>query len=172
MESDDTSNSQAKSFFGTFVLIYAVLNIVAFFIMLLTTEWSILTDDEGSPLWASVIFMTMGMIAALFCGVGPALVLSKKRKSGWMYAFPIALLLIGVSGAILWEFTEQSVFSYTVLLCTLPAAPIYNCLVFNHSPFFDYMPNALVVTAPILYALVIYLAFVISRKRALRRVPA
>ena len=83
MESVDTSNSQAKSFFGTFVLIYAVLNIVAFFIMLLTTEWSILTDDEGSPLWASVIFMTMGMIAALFCGVGPALVLSKKRKSGW-----------------------------------------------------------------------------------------
>ena len=168
MESSEPQYSQAKSFFGTFVLFYAVLNILAFFILLLTTRWSMLTDDGGSLLMAGVIFMTMGIIAALICGIGPVLVLSKRRKSGWMYAFPIALLIVGVSGAILWELTEQSLFSYTVLLCTLPAAPIYNCLVFNHSPLFDYMANALVVMAPILYASVIYLAFVVSRKRALR----
>ena len=172
MESIETQNSPTKSFFGTFVLIYAVLNIIAFFIMLLTTKWSILTDDEGSPLAASVIFMTMGILAALICGVGPALVLRKKGKSGWMYAFPIALLIVGVSGAILWELTEQSVYSYIVLLCTLPAAPIYNCLVFNYSPLFDYMANALVVMAPILYASVIYLSGFVAQKRALRAIEA
>ena len=79
-------------------------------------------------------------------------------------------LMIGVSGALLWKFTNLSVFSYAVLVCTLPAAPIYNCLVFNHSPFFDYMANALVGIAPLLYALVIYFTFLISRKRALRTV--
>lgn len=59
-------------------------------------------------------------------------------------------------------------FSYAVLICTFPAAPIYNCLVFNHSPLFDYMANAFVFIAPLLYALVIYLAFIVSRKRTLR----
>jgi hypothetical protein len=131
-----------------------------------------LTDDGGSLLMAGVIIMTMGIMAALICGIGPALVLSKRRKSGWMYAFPIALLIVGVSGAILWELTEQSVFSYAVFLCTLPAAPIYNCLVFNHSPFFDYMANALVVMAPILYASVIYLSGFVAQKRALRAIEA
>ena len=58
--------------------------------------------------------------------------------------------------------------SYAVLICTFPAAPIYNCLVFNHSPLFDDMANALVFIAPLLYALVIYLAFIASRKRTLR----
>lgn len=163
MESPEPQNSQTKSFFGTFVLIYAVLNIVAFFILLLTTKWSMITSEE-SPLMAGAVFMIIGIITALICGVGPALVFRKKRKSGWMYAFPIALLIVGVLGAVLWELTEQSVFSYAVLLCTFPAAPTYNCLVFNHSPLFDYMANALVVMAPILYALVLYLAFVVSRK--------
>lgn len=60
MESVDTSNSQAKSFFGTFVLFYAVLNILAFFILLLTTKWSMLTDDGGSLLMAGVIFYDHG----------------------------------------------------------------------------------------------------------------
>ena len=163
MENIETQKKPSKLFFGTFVLIYAVLNIVAFFIMLLTTKWSMITSEE-SPLLAGAVFMIIGIITALICGVGPALVLRKKRKSGWMYAFPIALLIVGVSGAILWKYTKQSVFSYAVLLCTFPAAPLYNCLAFNHSPLFDYMANALVVMAPILYALVIYLAFVVSRK--------
>ena len=164
MEIIETQNSQAKSFFGTFVLIYAVLNIVAFFIMLLTTKWGVPTGGKDSPFIAGLVFMILGIAAALVCGVGPALVLRKKEASGWIFAFPIALLLIGVSGAILWELSEQSVFSYAVLLCTFPAAPMYNCLVFNHSPLFDYMANALVVMAPVLYASVLYLAFVVSRK--------
>ena len=171
MENIETQKSPTKSFFGTFVLIYAVLNIVAFFILLLTSKWSMITSDE-SPLLAGAIFTIIGVITALICGVGPALVLRKKRKSGWMYAFPIALLIVGVSGAILWELTEQSVFSYAVFFCTLPAAPIYNCLVFNHSPFFDYMANALVVMAPILYASVIYLSGFVAQKRALRAIEA
>ena len=164
MESIETQNSPTKSFFGTFVLIYAVLNIVAFLIMLLTTKCGAMTDDKSSPFMAGLVFMFIGIAAALICGVGPALVLHKKAGNGWMYAFPIALLVVGISGAILWELTEQSVFSYAVLLCTFPAAPLYNCLVFNQSPLFDYMANALVIIAPILYASVIYLAFVVSRK--------
>lgn len=167
MENIETQKKPSKLFFGTFVLIYAVLNIGAFIVMLLTTQWGAMTGDKSSPFIAGLVFMFIGIAAALICGIGPALVLRKKGKNGWIYAFPIALLLIGVSGAILWEFTEQSVFSYAVLLCTFPAAPIYNCLVFNHSPLFDYMANALVVMAPILYASVIYLAFVVSRKQAL-----
>lgn len=168
MENMETQSNKKKSFFGTFVLIYLALNIIAFFIMLLTTKQSMITGDNESPLMAGVTFMIIGAIAALICGIGPALVLRKREKSGWIYAFPLALLLVGVSGAILWEFTQLSVFSYAVLICTFPAAPIYNCLVFNHSPLFDYMDNALVFIAPLLYALVIYLAFIVSRKRTLR----
>ena len=172
MENIEPKDIQTKSFFGTFVLIYAVLNVVAFFILLLTSKWGTLTGDKSSPFMAGLVFMFIGIAAALICGVGPALVLRKKRKSGWMYAFPIALLIAGVSGAILWELTEQSVFSYAVLLCTSLAAPLYNCLVFNHSPLFNYMANALVVMAPILYASVIYLSVLVSQKRALRAVEA
>ena len=142
--------------------------IIAFFIMLLTTKWSMITGDKESPLMAGVTFMISGVIASLICGIGPALVLRKREKSGWIYAFPLALLLVGVSGAVLWELTQLSVFSYAVLICTFPAAPIYNCLVFNHSPLFDYMANALVFIAPLLYALVIYLASIVSRKRTLQ----
>ena len=169
MEQLKTPANKTKSFYGTFALIYVVLNIFAFLIMLLTTKWSIINGGEKSNVFAAgSTFMVVGIVAALICGVGPALVLYKGWKSAWMYAFPVALLLIGVSGAMLWKFTNLSVFSYVVLVCTLPAAPIYNCLVFNHSPFFDYMANALVGIAPFLYALVIYLAFIVSRKRTLR----
>ena len=171
MEQLETPVNKTKSFYGTFALIYVVLNIFAFLIMLLTTKWSILNGgDKGEIIAAGSIFMVFGIVVALICGIGPALVLHKGLKKGWMYAFPVALLLIGVSGAMLWKFTNLSVFSYAVLVCTLPAAPIYNCLVFNHSPFFDYMATALVGIAPLLYALVIYFTFLISRKRALRTV--
>jgi len=171
MEQLETPVNKTKSFYGTFALIYVMLNIFAFLIMILTTRWSILNGgDKGEIIVAGSTFMIIGIIAALICGIGPALVLHKGWKKGWMYAFPVALLLIGVSGAMLWKFTNLSVFSYAVLVCTLPAAPIYNCLVFNHSPFFDYMATALVGIAPLLYALVIYFTFLISRKRALRTV--
>ena len=171
MEQLETPANKTKSFYGTFALIYVVLNIFAFLIMLLTTKWSIMDGGEKSNVFAAgSTFMVVGVIAALICGIGPALVLHKGWKSGWIYAFPVALFLIGVSGALLWKFTNLSVFSYAVLVCTLPAAPIYNCFVFNHSPFFDYMATALVGIAPLLYALVIYLTFLISRKRVLRTV--
>lgn len=172
MENIETQNNKTKSFFGTFVFICLALNIIAFFIMLLTTKWSMITGDKESPLMAGVTFMISGVIASLICGIGPALVLCKREKSGWIYAFPLALLLVGVSGAVLWELTQLSVFSYAVLICTFPAAPIYNCLVFNHSPLFDYMANALVFIAPLLYALVIYLASIVSRKRTLQPIQS
>ena len=52
------------SFYGTFVLIYTVLNIAAFVILLLTTEWSVLSDDEGDGFWAGFCFMAIGIAAA------------------------------------------------------------------------------------------------------------
>ena len=46
MEQLETPVNKTKSFYGTFALIYVVLNIIAFLIMLLTTKWSIINGGE------------------------------------------------------------------------------------------------------------------------------
>lgn len=158
----------SKSFYRTFVLIYTVLNVVAFFIMLLTTRWSIMTDDATDGISAGIFFMVCGIAAALICGICPALVLHMRGKRGWLYAFPSALLLISVVCAILWRLTESDVYSWVVFICTLPAAPAYNCFVFTGSPFIGFMEHGLVAISPLLYAIVIYFAYQLSYKRALR----
>lgn len=40
-------NCKPGKFYGTFVAIYAVLNVVAFIILLATTKWEVLMDDEA-----------------------------------------------------------------------------------------------------------------------------
>ena len=69
------NNNNGKTFYGRFALIYAVLNIAAFFILLLTTEWSVLADDEGDGFWIGFWFMVIGIAAALIYGIGPAIML-------------------------------------------------------------------------------------------------
>ena len=82
MEQLETPANKTKSFYGTFALIYVVLNIFAFLIMLLTTKWSIMDGGEKSNVFAAgSTFMVVGVIAALICGIGPALVLHKGWKS-------------------------------------------------------------------------------------------
>lgn len=168
MKNNENKCGSSKSFYGTFALIYTALNVFAFFIMLSTTKWDILMDDEADGFHAGVLFMVCGIAAALICGIGPALVLHNNTKKGWMYAFPSALLLIGTACAALWKLTESAIYSWIVLVCTLPAAPIYNCFVFNGSPFAGFMELGLVAISPIIYALVIYLAYCFSQKKVLR----
>ena len=168
MKNNENKCGSSKSFYGTFALIYIALNVFAFFIMLSTTKWDILMDDEADGFHAGVLFMVCGIAAALICGIGPALVLHNNTKKGWMYAFPSALLLIGTACAALWKLTESAIYSWIVLVCTLPAAPIYNCFVFNGSPFVGFMELGLVAISPIIYALVIYLAYCFSQKKVLR----
>ena len=136
--------------------------------MLSTTKWDRLMDDEADGFYAGVLFMVCGIVAALICGIGPALVLHKNRKKGWLYAFPSALLLIGTACAALWKLSESAIYSWIVLVCTLPAAPIYNCFVFNGSPFVGFMELGVVVISPIIYALVIYFAYYFSQRNSLR----
>ena len=153
MKNSENKCGSSKSFYGTFALIYTVLNVFAFFIMLSTTKWDILMDDEADGFHAGVLFMVCGIAAALICGIGPALVLHNNTKKGWMYAFPSTLLLIGTACAALWKLTESA---------------IYNCFVFNGSPFVGFMELGLVAISPIIYALVIYLAYCFSQKKVLR----
>lgn len=160
-------NGNSKSFYGTFVLIYTVLNVVAFIIMLSTTKWDNLMDDEADGFYAGVLFMVCGIVAALICGIGPSIVLQNSEKKGWMYVFPSFLLLVGTVCAALWRLSESAICSWIVLVCTLPAAPIYNCFVFNGSPFVGFMELGLVAISPIIYALVIYLAYFFSQKNVL-----
>jgi hypothetical protein len=40
-------NCKPGKFYGTFVAIYSVLNVVAFIILISTTKWEVLMDDEA-----------------------------------------------------------------------------------------------------------------------------
>ena len=65
MKNNENKCGSSKSFYGTFALIYTALNVFAFFIMLSTTEWDILMDDEADGFHAGVLFMVCGIAAAL-----------------------------------------------------------------------------------------------------------
>ena len=56
---EEKTDNKGLSFYGTFVLIYTVLNIAAFVILLLTTEWSVLADDEGDGFWAGFFLWSL-----------------------------------------------------------------------------------------------------------------
>ena len=78
---EEKTDNKGLSFYGTFVLIYTVLNIAAFVILLLTTEWSVLADDEGDGFWAGFWFMVIGIAAALIHGIGPALMFKRRGNT-------------------------------------------------------------------------------------------
>jgi hypothetical protein len=92
---EEKTDNKGLSFYGTFVLIYTVLNIAAFLIMLLMTEWSVLADDEGDGFWAGFFFMVIGIAAALIHGIGPALTFKRRGNTRLLYLFPLAVMLVG-----------------------------------------------------------------------------
>ena len=91
----EKSDSKGLSFYGTFAIIYAVLNIAAFFINLLTTEGSVLAHCEGDGFWAGFWFMVFGIAAALIYGIGPAMMFKRRGSVKLLYIFPLAVMQIG-----------------------------------------------------------------------------
>lgn len=169
------TDNKTIPFYGTFTLIYAVLNIVALLIGILTTQRNVLLDDEGDVLVFCVIHMVFGIAAALMCGIGPALVLRKGGKSLWMYAFPAALLLVGMLSATSYRLitiSGREVFGFIAYVCMWPATPISNCFVEYKWQEMCGWDILMVFASPLLYALVIYVSYIISRKRALHAEPS
>ena len=154
---EEKTDNKGLSFYGTFVLIYTVLNIAAFVILLLTTEWSVLADDEGDGFWAGFYFMVIGIAAALIHGIGPASMFKRRGNTRLLHLFPLAVMLVGF--AVL-PF-ESLGFAYAIggfLIISL-GFPLFNCFSLTSSIFNSGIWNStwfMSVTPAVIYALVIF----------------
>ncbi len=154
---EEKTDNEGLSFYGTFMLIYTVLNIAAFVILLLTTEWSVLADDEGDGFWAGFYFMVIGIAAALIHGIGPASMFKRRGNTRLLHLFPLAVMLVGF--AVL-PF-ESLVFAYAIggfLIISL-GFPLFNCFSLTSSIFNSGIWNStwfMSVTPAVIYALVIF----------------
>jgi len=149
-------NCKPGKFYGTFVAIYSVLNVVAFIILLATTKWEVLMDDEADGFWIGFLFMVLGIVYAALWGIGPALVLRKQKYHRWMIAFPLAVFLI------LCLFFAMPTFTL-IILCFPLSSPFYNCFFYSNV---DLLLNLLTpVITPLIYASVLYLSIFISREK-------
>ena len=154
---EEKTDNEGLSFYGTFMLIYTVLNIAAFVILLLTTEWSVLADDEGDGFWAGFYFMVIGIAAALIHGIGPASMFKRRGNTRLLHLFPLAVMLVGF--AVL-PF-ESLGFAYAIggfLIISL-GFPLFNCFSLTSSIFNSGIWNStwfMSVTPAVIYALVIF----------------
>ena len=154
---EEKTDNEGLSFYGTFMLIYTVLNIAAFVILLLTTEWSVLADDEGDGFLAGFYFMVIGIAAALIHGIGPASMFKRRGNTRLLHLFPLAVMLVGF--AVL-PF-ESLVFAYAIggfLIISL-GFPLFNCFSLTSSIFNSGIWNStwfMSVTPAVIYALVIF----------------
>lgn len=158
------TDNKGLSFYGTFVLIYTVLNIAAFLIMLLTTEWSVLADDEGDGFWAGFWFMVIGIAAALIHGIGPALTFKRRGDTRLPYLFPLAVMLVGF--AVL-PF-ESLVSAIGVFLIIPLGFPLFNCFSYNSSIFNSGVWDSIwfmSVTPAVIYAMVIFVTTLFVRRK-------
>ena len=163
---EEKTDNKGLSFYGTFVLIYTVLNIAAFVILLLTTEWSVLADDEGDGFWAGFWFMVIGIAAALIHGIGPALMFKRRGDTRPPYLFPLAVMLVGF--AVL-PF-ESLGFAYAIggfLIISL-GFPLFNCFSLTSSIFNSGIWDStwfMSVTPAVIYALVIFATTLFMRRK-------
>lgn len=154
---EEKTDNEGLSFYGTFMLIYTVLNIAAFVILLLTTEWSVLADDEGDGFWAGFYFMVIGIAAALIHGIGPASMFKRRGNTRLLHLFPLAVMLVGF--AVL-PF-ESLGFAYAIggfLIISL-GFPLFNCFSLTSSIFNSGIWNStwfMSVTPAVIFALVIF----------------
>ena len=162
---EEKTDNKGLSFYGTFVLIYTVLNIAAFVILLLTTEWSVLADDEGDGFWAGFYFMVIGIAAALIHGIGPALMFKRRGNTRLLHLFPLAVMLVGF--AVL-PF-ESLGFAYAIggfLIISL-GFPLFNCFSYTSSILSGILDSIwfMSVTPAVIYALVIFATTLFMRRK-------
>ena len=165
---EEKTDNKALSFYGTFALIYTVLNIAAFVILLLTTEWSVLADDEGDGFWIGFGFMVIGIVAALIHGIGPAIVFKRRGKTRQLWFFPLAVMVAGFT-----------IIPFEPLGCTIGlliyplGCPLFNCFAYN-SAVTDWMTSNIFIFALVtaaIYAFVIFATtFFCTQKRAIFRI--
>ena len=154
---EEKTDNEGLSFYGTFMLIYTVLNIAAFVILLLTTEWSVLADDEGDGFWAGFWFMVIGIAAALIHGIGPALTFKRRGNTRLLYLFPLAVMLVGF--AVFPFESLVSAIGVGVFLIIPLGFPLFNCFSLTSSIFNSGIWNStwfMSVTPAVIYALVIF----------------
>lgn len=166
MEKETTYN-KALPFYGPFTLIYTVLNIAAFVIMLLTTEWSVLADDEADGFGVGFFFMVLGIAAALIHGIGPAIMFKRRGITKSLYLFPLAVMLVGFA---VFPFEPCAVTIGVFLIFPL-SCPLFNCFAYN-SPMLNggiwdstwFSILFISVTSAVIYALVILLTTLLLRR--------
>ena len=162
---EDNIDNKGLSFYGTFVLIYTVLNIAAFLIMLLTTEWSVLADDEGDGFWAGFYFMVIGIAAALIHGIGPALTFKRRGNTRLLYLFPLAVMLVGFA---VFPFDSLALgFAIGGFLIMPLGFPLFNCFSYTSSILSGILDSIwfMSVTPAVIYALVIFVTTLFMRRK-------
>ena len=160
---EEKTDNKGLSFYGTFVLIYTVLNIAAFVILLLTTEWSVLADDEGDGFWAGFYFMVIGIAAALIHGIGPALMFKRRGNTRLLYLFPLAVMLVGFA---VFPF-ESLAFAIGMFLIIPLGFPLFNCFSYTSSILSGILDSIwfMSVTPAVIYALVIFATTLFMRRK-------
>ena len=160
---EEKSNNKGWSFYGTFALIYTALNIAAFVILLLTTEWSVLADDEGDGFWAGFWFMVIGIAAALIHCIGPAMMFKRRGNVKLLYLFPLVVMLVGFA---VFPFEPFALTIGMFLIYSL-GCPLFNCFAFNSSIVSGCFDSIWVMsTAPaVIYALVIFVTTLFMRRK-------
>ena len=146
------------------MLIYTVLNIAAFLILLLTTELSVLADDEYDGFWAGFCIMVIGIAAALIHGIGPALTFKRRGNVKLLYLFPLVVMLVGFA---VFPF-EPFALTIGVFLIYSLGYPLFNCFAFNSSIFNSGVWDSIwfmSVTSAVIYALVIFATTLFMRMK-------
>jgi hypothetical protein len=162
---EEKTDNKGLSFYGTFVLIYTVLNIAAFLIMLLTTEWSVLADDEGDGFFAGFYFMVIGIAAALIHGIGPALTFKRRGNTRLLYLFPLAVMLVGFA---VFPFDSLALgFAIGGFLIMSLGFPLFNCFSYTSSIYSGIFISIwfMSVTPAVIYALVIFATTLFMRRK-------
>ncbi len=161
---EEKTDNKGLSFYGTFVLIYTVLNIAAFVILLLTTEWSVLADDESEGFWVGFWFMVIGIAAALIHGIGPALTFKRRGNTRLLYLFPLAVMLVGFA-----VFPFESLVSAIGVFLIIPLGfPLFNCFTLTSSIFNSGIWDStwfMSMTPAVIYALVIFATTLFMRRK-------
>ena len=162
---EEKTDNKGLSFYGTFVLIYTVLNIAAFVILLLTTEWSVLADDESDGFWVGFWFMVIGIAAALIHGIGPALTFKRRGNTRLLYLFPLAVMLVGFA---VFPFESLALcFAIGGFLIMPLGVPLFNCFSHTSSIYSGILDSIwfMSVTPAVIYALVIFATTLFMRRK-------
>lgn len=163
---EEKIDHKVLSFYGTFALIYTVLNIAAFVILLLTTEWSVLADDEGDGFWIGFWFMVIGIVAALIHGIGPAMMIKRKGYMNRLWLFPLVVML---AGFVVFPF-EPFALTVGVFLIYPLGCPLFNCFYYDSTPAFSMWTEIVVlaVVPAVIYTLVLIVTILSMRKKQLK----